>query len=304
MTFISAYIECVKRKDRDYDGSCIKDVFDMDPAMPIFDLIRQCHGLKLKLSRRLEYYEDRDKLESYINIMVNEERIREMVVHLKPNRKFIDLLPNNFIFNSVTELDLYDMNIRSIDGELSSILKLTPSVTKLTIALDLKQTFTAQDFVDFVFGLDKLTFLDVRFVTYVMPTRSITKFKDIVQRLSNSVGKPGLVKLNIESTWLKWKIVQSLNLDIKPFKYFRLYNSFTDREFEYSNRTMTIRDVEVPLLLAVEKFPRTKYIHITTDDLDYAERSRGDLNTIRDGLPRNKSVGFNVVTPKQVTVHS
>lgn len=243
---------------------------------------------------------DREKLESYINILVNEEHIKDMVVCLRPNQELIDLFPSNLVFNSVADLDLREcLSIRTIDDELITILRMTPAVTKLTIKLDLEDKFTAQDMIDSVFCLDKLAFLDISFMKSDWSSSIESKFKDIVRLLLNSFGKSGLVKLSIEAAWREWDIVQSFNLEMKPFNYFRLSNTCTDQYIKYKNRTMIIRDVSLPLLLAMEKFPGTKFIHkcITTADVDETKRSENrDLETIRDRLPRNKSVDLKIST--------
>ena len=120
--------------------------------------------LKFKLQLYFNRGDDQYKVDSYRRMIEKNGMICNMVVKLIPNQRFLDLLSDSIVFQSVTDMDLLCIRIRSIVRDLKPVIKSAPNLTKLTIELNLNIIEDINRVIECLFSITKLDFLDIQII--------------------------------------------------------------------------------------------------------------------------------------------
>ena len=92
--YLVSYVERILKSHPDYDGSCIKNHFEIADER-VIDMVRRNPGLKIKLVMNCEKARDMSHL-------LHDERFRNMIVAFRRlGADFIESLPGGMMFESV-----------------------------------------------------------------------------------------------------------------------------------------------------------------------------------------------------------
>ena len=315
------YTENVKKSDPLYDASCIKNIFDIR-SENVIQLMEKFPDLTLKFG--LEFWSLSDEHSGSVwEPLLKNPSLHDRIVYMKLDGDFIRFIPNEIRhpFESVVKLDL--MHIGNQSGEiftdnLKHILRLTPNVMKLTLVVQMSHLLgddgekIADEFISSLFSITKLNQLIVEFRglswSWTRTQKDIDTFQNIVNQLLTSNQKLGLKKLCIESDCESWDIVRTVsNVDIRnDFKYLKLHNlenqlfQEVEEKFEIKNHGIRMVNIKPSIQYLFSRFPKIKWIDITTDDGSYRSRVGQEYQSIKNGLPRNRWLQMNVTVQERL----
>lgn len=321
---VLTYIENVKKKDilspdRDsfpYNASCIKNIIDSE-CIHAEELMKKYPDLKLKFGL---------KLRSFSNGLQNPS-LHDKIVYMRINGDFFDFFSNEFQrpFESLVELSVIHLGNQSgkifIDY-LKNIFRCTPNLMELYLPVEISQLLgdddgddddvkVANEFINTLFSittLNQLTIFPGLFRTRTQ--KQIETFQNIVNQLLTSRKKPGLKKLCITSDYEGWDILQMVsNIHTRnDFKYLKLERGYSCQKkeeiFEIKNHGMRVVNIKPPIQYLFSRFPRTKWIDITTDDESYLSTVYQEYQSIIKSLkeiksPKNRWLQINVTVKRQ-----
>ena len=207
------------------------------------------------------------------------------------DEEFIASLPGGMIFESVTYVDISDDERPFSDVKIEimeQFLRRTPNVTWLRIRQSLFPDFNVDSVIRLISSLTNLERLELSMQFSSVHHRRLIEF------LLTSRQLPKLKHLNIVYMPKTW-IVSALKVDIKPgFRQINMWKPYSHDKFMVRKRTMTIKHIEPRLVDTLNKFPRVKYIDVFTSNRQYRRQCQTDLETIRNHLPRHRSVTMRV----------
>ena len=286
---IVPYVKRVLETHPDYDGSCIKNYFEVVDER-VIEMVQQNRGLKIKLVMGR-----RAALKS--SHLFQEERIKRMIGAFSGvSDEFIVSLPGGMIFESVTRVDIDERPFADAKIEfLEQFLLRTPNMTWLSLRLIFDPDVNVNSVIRFISSIKNLEHLELK-----VPYSSV-HFKCLLEFLLTSRQLPKLKHLTIDhgfdmrDSW----IVSALELDIKPgFRQLTMEHECLvgvarppKAKFMVGKRAMTIQNIEPRLVDTFNKFSRVKYIDVVTrarstgDSVKWTWRPSGTIYLVIGQLP-------------------
>lgn len=283
---IIKFIKNIMKIDPSYNGSCIKNKLSL-MSYSVQKFLQECQNLKLKLQLYLGKEDNYTKVNSYRQLIEGNETIRDMIVKLMPNRTFIESLSNSIVLLSVTNINLHQIQIRSITSDLKPVIRLAPNLNKLTIELNLNIVEDIHRLSVCLFSIIKLESLNIEMIASSLCSNNI------MSQLTSIVNHNSLKNLSIVLSGISISDWFSHSLQIrKGMKYFRFKNYEENCEIIVKGCTMLIRNMTLSLRRIMNKFPRVNMIKLITNDRQYISKATREFQSMNRSFSRNKCIHF------------
>lgn len=271
------YIELLLRRYPNFDGSDIKEPFDV-PNFKLTDLLQKFPRLKLKL----QLIAFGNGLSSSNIPLIQDTRLRRMItvmVFLPDDDDSFQELPSKSL-ESLETVVIYIRDLSSIDT-LTKIRLLNPgsSIKHLRIHLQRGAITSAIDLSKCILSFERLQSLRLYYYSgYRLPLvefneEQVSAFYSLVTVLTTA-NKPSLTHLTIINDDVEWSISMSILLwnNIRNgFKFIEISNSFLNEIFILDKNFMKFINCELSFLDVHRKFPHVKRIVVETDNHAYKQ---------------------------------
>ena len=279
--FLVPFVERILESHPEYDGSCIKNYFEVDSR--VINMVQRNPRLKIKLIIGRAEQE-----------LLNDERIKSMIVAFRGvDEEFIASLPEGMIFDTVTyvEIDDHGRPFSYVQIEImEEFLRRTPNLTRLRLRQSSYPDVNVDSVIRLISSIKNLEHLElsVQFssvhfkllLEFLLTSRQLVKLKYLAIDYGSDTR---------DASW----IVSALELDIKPgFRQLSLEHECLvgvgrppKAKFVVRKRIMTIQNINPRLVDTFNKFARVKYIEVFSNNGQYRTRCQTDLETIRNNRP-------------------